>query len=142
MHLFVLIKDLLRFVCEFIKQNFGFFFAVLPYLLQAHYKEVHGQSHKRLCKIREPALMMMPTAKNGSNKYKLKNTYAIFYAPFVFCFELESFLKPLRTRINNSQISLSRVLKKIHDSSGYSMVANDRESSEPFSFVLIVLKTV
>ena len=73
----------------------------------------------------------MPTAENGCHKYKFKNFQALWYAPIVIYFDFESFLNHVTTCMNNLQISSSRVLEK-HEPSGYSMVAFDHKSSEPF----------
>ena len=62
---FVLIKDLLRFVCEIRKQNFRSFLQFCRNCFQIHYNEIDHQTHKRLCKDHEPAVVIMPTAENG-----------------------------------------------------------------------------
>ena len=135
MHHFVLIKDLLRFVCEVRKQKFRSFLQLCRNCFQIHYNEIDHKTHERLCKDHEPAVVIMPTAENGCIKYKFKNFQALWYAPIVVYFDFESFLNPVTTCMNNPQISSSRVLEK-HEPSGYSMVAIDHESSEPFFFSL------
>ena len=135
MHHFVLIKDLLRFVCEVRKQKFRSFLQLCRNCFQIQNNEIDHKTHERLCKDHEPAVVITPTAENGCHKYKFKNYQALWYAPFVVYFDFESFLNPVTTCMNNPQISSSRVLEK-HEPSGYSMVAIDHESSEPFFFSL------
>ena len=135
MHHFVLIKDLLRFVCEVRKQKFRSFLQLCRNCFQIHYNEIDHKTHERLCKDHEPAVVIMPTAENGCHKFKFKNFQALWYAPIVVYFDFESFLNPVTTCMNNPQISSSRVLEK-HEPSGSSMVAIDHESSEPFFFSL------
>ena len=126
MHHFVLIKDLLRFVCEVRKQKLRSFLQLCRNCFHIHYNEIDHKTHERLCKDHEPAVMIIPTAEKGCHKYKFKNFQALWYAPIFIYFDFESFLSPVKTCMNNPQISSSRVLEK-HKLSGYSMV-----EPEPF----------
>ena len=92
MHHFVLIKDLLRFVCEVQKQKFRRFLQLCRNCFQIHYNEIDHKRHERLCKDHEPAVVTMPTAKNGCRRYKFNNFQDLWYAPIVICFGLELFL--------------------------------------------------
>ena len=135
MHHFVLKKDLLQFVCEVRKQKIRSFLQLYRNCFHIHYNEIDHKTHERSCKDLEPAVVIMPTAKNGCHKYKLKKFPALCYAHIVIYFDFESFLNLVTTCMNDPQFSSSRVLKK-HEPSGYSMVAIDHESSEPFFFSL------
>ena len=135
MHHFVLIKNLLPFLCEVRKQKFRSFLQLCRNCFHIHYNEIDHKTHERLCKDHEPAVVIMPTAENGCHKYKFKNFQALWYATIVVYFDFESFLNPVTTCMNNPQISSSRVLEK-HEPSGYSMVAICHGSSEPFFFSL------
>ena len=72
MHHFVLIKDLLRFVCEARKQKFRSFLQLCRYCFQIHYNEIDHKTHDRLCKDHEPAVVIMPTAKMAVTSINLK----------------------------------------------------------------------
>ena len=106
MHHFVLIKDLLRFVCEVRKQKFQSFLQLCRNHFQIPYNEIDNKTHERLCKGYEPAVVIMPSAENGCHKYKFKNFQALWYAPIVIYFDFESFLNPLTTCMNNPQVLL------------------------------------
>ena len=73
MHHFVLIKDLLQFVCEVRKQKVRIFLQLCRNCFQNHYNEIDQKTHERLRKDHEPAVVIMPTAENGCHKYKFKN---------------------------------------------------------------------
>ena len=76
-HHFVLMKDLLRFVCEVRKQKFRSFLQLCRNCFQIHYNEIDHKTHERLCKDHEPAVVIMPTAENGCHKYEFKNFQAL-----------------------------------------------------------------
>ena len=105
MHHFVLIKDLLRYVCEVRKQKFQSLLQLCRNCFQFHYNEIDHKTHERLCKDLEPAVVIMPTAENGCHKYKFKKFQALLYAPIVIYFDIESFLIPATTFMNNPQFS-------------------------------------
>ena len=77
MHHFVLIIDLLRFVCEVRKQKFRSFLQLCRNCFQIHYNEIDHKTQERLCKDHEPAKVIMPTAENGCHKYKIKKTFKL-----------------------------------------------------------------
>ena len=60
MHHFIVIKDLLRFVCD-VRNCF-----------QIQYNEIDHKTHERLRKDHEPAVVIMPTAENGTTSMNLK----------------------------------------------------------------------
>ena len=77
----------------------------------------------------------MPSAVDGSNKYKFNIYAALSFVPVVIYFEFDLFLKPVTTCNNNPNTSSSRILEK-HELSGYSLCAIEHGSSELYFFDL------
>ena len=77
----------------------------------------------------------MPSAEDGSIKYKFNNYLTLSFVPVIIYFDFESFLKPVTTCNNNPNTSSSRILEK-HEPSGYSLCAIEHGSSKPYFFDL------
>ena len=134
-HHFVVIINLLRFICEIKNYKFRTFMRLCRNCFHISYSEEANKMHQRSCKEHEPAVIKMPSAEDGSNKYKFNNYAALSFDTVVIYFDFASFLKPVITCNNNPNTSSSRILEK-HEPSGYSLCAIEHGSSKPYFFDL------
>ena len=132
-HHYVLIIDLLKFICEIKGCKYRTIARLCRNCFHISWSDETHEQHIQCCKDHEPALVVMPSAEKGTNRYEFKNLQALWFVPLVIYFDFESFLKPVDSCPDNPSQSSTRVLQK-HEACGYSLAVIEHENSQPYFF--------
>ena len=73
-HHYVLIIDLLKFICEIKGCNYHPIARFCRHCSHISWSDETHEQHIPCCKEPEPALVVMPSAENGTNRYEFKKT--------------------------------------------------------------------
>ena len=131
-HHYVLTIDLLKFICEIKGCNYRPIARLCRHCFHLSWSdETHEQQIQK--HIQEPALVVMPSAEKGTNRYEFKNLQALWFVPLVIYFDFESFLKSVHSCPDNPSRSSTRVVQK-HEACGYSLTVIEHGNSQPYFF--------
>ena len=132
-HHYLLITHLLNFICEIKRYSHRPFTRLCRNCFHDSWSEDAHEQHHQSFKDHEPALVVMPSAEKGTNRYELKNLQALWFVPLVIYFDFESSLKPVHSCPDNPSRSSTRVVRK-HEACEYSLAVIDHGNSQPYFF--------